>query len=101
MGMCFLPARAPSSGAAATKDRKERRETLSCFSIAHSTLSQKATCFSPRELVRQSSGCLRSRLRTNQLAATRLFGGKQRQEKVLEPLALRNLQAPKLNTDVV
>src|SRR6266403_428013 len=52
MGMCFLPAsflpaKAPSSGAPATKDRKERRETLSCFSITHSTLSQKSTCFQP------------------------------------------------------
>src|SRR6266404_4496853 len=106
MGMCFLPAsflpaKAPSSGAPATKDRKERRETLSCFSITHSTLPQKSTCFSRRDLVGQSFGCLRSRLWTNQLAATRLLGGKQRQQKVLEPLALRNLQAPKLNADVV
>src|SRR5258706_6081170 len=73
MGMCFLPAsffpaKAPSSGAPATKDRKERRETLSCFSITHSTLPQKSTCFSRRDLIGQSFGRLRSRLRSNQLA---------------------------------
>src|SRR5258706_6464089 len=79
MGMCFLPAsffpaKAPSSGAPATKDRKERRETLSCFSITHSTLPQKSTCFSRRDLIGQP-WCLRSRLRTDQHAcdtATRL-----------------------------
>src|SRR5712671_1523167 len=106
MGMCFLPAsflpaKAPSSGAPATKDRKERRETVSCFSIAHSTLSQKATCFQPARPRRAILRVPALRLRTINSRATRLLGGKQRQQKVLKPLALRNLQAPKLNADVV
>src|SRR6266481_4942040 len=106
MGMCFLPAsffpaKAPSSGAPATKDKKERRETLSCFSITHSTLPQKSTCFQPAQPRLAILRVPALRLRTLNSLATRLLGWKQRQQKVLEPLALGNFQAPKLNADVV
>src|SRR5882762_9597378 len=68
MGMCFLPVRAGSSGAAAKKDKTERRETLSCFSITHRTLPQKRRfVFHWRRRFEKASGACAVRLRTNQL----------------------------------